>query len=232
MQAAQVLARIAGAQHGVVTREQLLAAGITPAQIHGRVSSGALLREYRAVYRVGHRAPGVEAAYLCAVLACGEGALLHGRAAAHLAGILKGAPPPPEVLTRTERRVDGVRTPRVSAHRRPRRDGLARDPHDDDPAHAGRSRRRPRGGGARARVPEAGVRHRTTPAHIEAVLARRSNSPGTAALRQVLRGEVHVTLSRLESGSSSSSATPASNCRRPTASPADAGSIAASRRGG
>ena len=33
---------------------------------------------------------------------------------------------------------------------------------------------------------------------VEAVLARRPNSPGAAKLRAVLRGDVHVTLSRLE----------------------------------
>jgi len=45
---------------------------------------------------------------------------------------------------------------------------------------------------------EAGVRHRTSPAQVDAVLARRPNSPGAAGLRRVLRGEVHVTLSKLE----------------------------------
>jgi len=45
---------------------------------------------------------------------------------------------------------------------------------------------------------EAGVLYRTTPAQVEAVLARRPNSPRTAKLRGVLRGEVQVTLSKLE----------------------------------
>ena len=46
---------------------------------------------------------------------------------------------------------------------------------------------------------EAGVRHRTTPADVEAVLVRYPNAPGGAGLRRVLRGDVHVTLSKLES---------------------------------
>ena len=46
---------------------------------------------------------------------------------------------------------------------------------------------------------EAGVRHRTTPADVEAVLVRCPNAPGGAGLRRVLRGDVHVTLSKLES---------------------------------
>ena len=37
-----------------------------------------------------------------------------------------------------------------------------------------------------------------TPAMVEAVLRRRPNSPGAAKLRQILRGEVRVTLSKLE----------------------------------
>ena len=45
---------------------------------------------------------------------------------------------------------------------------------------------------------EAGVRYRTTPAAVEAVLARRPNSPGAKKLRRVIHGDVHVTLSTLE----------------------------------
>lgn len=45
---------------------------------------------------------------------------------------------------------------------------------------------------------EAGGRYRTTPRHVEAVLARRPNAPGARKLRAVMRGEVHVTLSELE----------------------------------
>ena len=45
---------------------------------------------------------------------------------------------------------------------------------------------------------EAGVRYGTTPGHVEAVLERRTNSPGARKLREIMRGDVHVTLSRLE----------------------------------
>ncbi len=45
---------------------------------------------------------------------------------------------------------------------------------------------------------EAGVRYRTTPAEVEAVLARRPNSPGASKLRRIIRGEEQVTLSKLE----------------------------------
>ena len=45
---------------------------------------------------------------------------------------------------------------------------------------------------------EAGVIHRTTPAQVKKVLARRPSSPGAANVRAIMLGEVHVTLSRLE----------------------------------
>jgi very-short-patch-repair endonuclease len=45
---------------------------------------------------------------------------------------------------------------------------------------------------------EAGVRHRTTPAQVEAVLSRRRNAPGAGKLRAILRGDARVTLSKLE----------------------------------
>src|ERR671937_890686 len=93
----QELARIASSQHGIVTRADLVRAGITADEIKHRVRVGALIREYRGVYRVGHRAPSVEARYLAAVRACGEGAVLSGRAAAHLWGLIKGRAPSPEV---------------------------------------------------------------------------------------------------------------------------------------
>src|SRR5215207_10531570 len=109
------LARIASAAHGVVTRSELLRTGITADEIRWRVRTGSLLRQHRGVYRVGHRAPSIEARYLAAVLAGGEGALLSGLAAAHLLGLVKGTAPAPEVMALTERRIDGVRTHRSRA---------------------------------------------------------------------------------------------------------------------
>jgi hypothetical protein len=45
---------------------------------------------------------------------------------------------------------------------------------------------------------EAGVRYETTPRQVEAVPARRPNTKGAGKVREVLRGDVHVTLSKLE----------------------------------
>lgn len=45
---------------------------------------------------------------------------------------------------------------------------------------------------------EAGVRHLTTPKQVEQVLAQRPNGEGAGRLRAIMRGEVKVTLSKLE----------------------------------
>jgi predicted transcriptional regulator of viral defense system len=107
------VARIAARQHGVVTARQLATAGVSASSVARRVARGQLHRVHRGVYRVGHVAPSLEARYLAAVLACGEGAVLSGRAAAFLYGLIKGSPPRPEVTSMAERRVPGVVSRRV-----------------------------------------------------------------------------------------------------------------------
>ena len=180
------LARIAAAGHGVLTRTQLLDAGVTRHEIAARLRAGGLLREHRGVYRVGHRAPSVEATYLAAVLAAGDGALLGGRAAAHLLGLLKGAPPPPEVVTPTERRIDGVTTHRcrfLDARDATMFSGI---PVTTVPrALVDISSELSSDALARA-CHEAGVRYGTTPRALEAVLARRPNSPVTLSKLEAL----------------------------------------------
>ena len=186
-----MIGRLASRSHGVVTRPQLLAAGVTRSQIEERLRRGSLLVQHRGVYRVGHRAPSVEARYMAAVRACGDGAVLSGKAAAFLYGLIRGAPPRPEVTTRTERRLPGVKTRRCrtaveTTHYRaipittvPRTIvDLAAELPPDQLARA---------------CHEAGVKYGTTPAQIKAVTPR----PGPK-LRGVLDGDTHVVLSKLE----------------------------------
>jgi hypothetical protein len=194
----QEMARLATAAHGVVTRGDLLAAGVSASGIRRRVQKGVLIPQYPGIFRVGHSSPSTHATYLAAVRACGAGSALSGLAAAHLLGLRKGRPPPPEVTTPTERRVAGVRTRRcrgmdrrdvidfsgipVTSVARTLVDLAAVLPVD-----------------ALARVcHEAGVRYGTTPAQVEAVLARRPTSRGAGKLRAVMRGDAQVTLSVLE----------------------------------
>jgi hypothetical protein len=68
-------------QHGVVTAQQLGAAGLSREMIRRRAEAGMLYRVHRRVYAVGHRVLSKRARYLAAVLACGPGAALSHRAA-------------------------------------------------------------------------------------------------------------------------------------------------------
>ena len=164
------------------------------------MENGLLIRLHKGVYRVGHTAPSLEATYLAAVKACGDGAVLAGLAAAYLLGLLPGRrrPPAPEVMCPSERRVNGVRT------RRARR---------MDPRQATRMRGIPVTTVPRTLVDlaavlsedelarachEAGVRYRTTPSQVQAVLKTHPTAKGAAKLRRVMSGETKVTLSKLE----------------------------------
>jgi very-short-patch-repair endonuclease len=111
--AEQKLAAIGRRSHGVVTRAELLEAGVSRHEIEHRLRTGSLIAVFRGVYRVGHTAPSVDARYTAAVKACGEEALLSGLAAAWLWGLVKGLAPPPEVSAPKERRIKGVRVRRV-----------------------------------------------------------------------------------------------------------------------
>jgi hypothetical protein len=192
------MAWIAGRAHGVVTRAELLDAGVSRREIAHRLRTGVLIVEFRGVYRVGHRAPSVEARYMAAVKACGPGARLSGLAAAHLFGLVKGAAPAPEVTAPTERRVTGVKTYRSR---------------NMDPRDATKWRGIPVTTVPRTLVDlssvlsldalarafhEAGVRHRTTPAQVDAARERCLTARGAGNLRRVVHGDVHVTLSKLE----------------------------------
>jgi hypothetical protein len=173
-----------GLPRRVVTRERLLQDGVTAKEIRSRLEIGALIREPRGVYRVGHRAPSVEARYLAAVFACGKGALLCGRAAAYIQGLIKDGPPPPEVLATVERRPRGVITHRV------------RRIEDATTWH-----RIPIATVPRTLVDIASsMGYGTTPRHVEAVLARRPNAPGAGKLRRIISGDTPLILSKLEKG--------------------------------
>ena len=190
------MAGIARRQHGVVTRGQLLVAGISGHEIRWRVRKGALLPVHRGVYRVGHRAPSVEARYLAAVLACGPGAALSGRAAGHLFGLLKGSAPPAEVTAPTERRVKGVRTRRV--RRMPATTTFRGIPVTTVPQTLADMAATLTEPGLAFACHQAGVLHQTTPAQVEPLIAAVPNRPGAPKLTRVMSGDTHVTLSRLE----------------------------------
>jgi hypothetical protein len=191
--AAPTIARIAGRQHGSLTRGQLLRAGLTNNQINARVANGMLIRVHRGVYRVGHTAPSVEANYMAAVLACGVGAVLAGRAAAHLLGLTKGKAPPAEVLVAAKRR--GARRGKLDPSDRTRWHGIpvttpARTLLDLAPHMTVEE--------LALAAHNAGVRHHLTPRQVKEVLARRPNAPGASKFRPIFEGDAPAILSWME----------------------------------
>lgn len=193
----QKIAWIGSRGKGNATWAELRAAGISATQIHDRVRKGLLIPVHRGVYRVGHTAWNTESMYLAAVKACGERAVLAGRAGVFHWGLIRGRPPAPEVAAPTRRRRPGIKTKRrridpgdVTTHR-----GIpiltvaaalvdaAPDLEEDDLARA---------------CHEASVRHRILHSHVNAVLARRPRAPGAPKLRRIMTGETPVTLSTVE----------------------------------
>lgn len=80
---------MAGRQHGMLTRRDLLGLGFSTAAIEWRLATGRLHRVARGVYAVGWPTLTRERRWMAAVLACGEGAALSHCSAAALWGIGK-----------------------------------------------------------------------------------------------------------------------------------------------
>jgi very-short-patch-repair endonuclease len=79
--------RLARAQHGVLTRSDLLAVGFSTKGIKHRVASGRLHLVSRGIYAVGRPELTPDGRRMAAVLVCGDGAMLSHRSAAELWGI-------------------------------------------------------------------------------------------------------------------------------------------------
>jgi len=82
------IAEIARRQHGIVSVEQLRAAGLGSAAVTRRVRAGRLHRIHRGVYAVGHLALSQHARWMAASMACGPTAVVSHRSAAALWGLL------------------------------------------------------------------------------------------------------------------------------------------------
>lgn len=90
----RAIARVATAQSGSITNEQLALAGLRHSAIGRRSEGGSLHRAFRGVYLVGHEALAPFALESAALLACGGDAVLSHSSAAFLWGIT--APPLPD----------------------------------------------------------------------------------------------------------------------------------------
>jgi very-short-patch-repair endonuclease len=106
-----LIAGIAAAQHGVVTRTQLLCAGLSRRAIEHRLSQKRLHPVHRGVYLVGHPVPPPLARETAAILACGDGAVLSHDSAAAVWGFrtLTGEPIDITLPGRSGRSRSGIR---------------------------------------------------------------------------------------------------------------------------
>jgi hypothetical protein len=133
------------------------------------------------------------------VKACGDGAVLAGLSAAHLYGLLRGAPPPPEVVSAARRRIAGVKARQRKMHPLEVCTHLGIPILTVPAVLVDVAPRLERSALARA-CHEGGVRYGIRPSHVQAVLDRRPNAAGAGEIRAVMTGETPVTLSRLEGG--------------------------------
>src|SRR3954449_1987242 len=191
----EITAGIATNAHGIVTRAELRAEEIKPGQIDRRIAKGLLIPEWPGVYRAGHAARSRESDYMAAVKAGGDGAALYNQAAGHLLGLLKSPSwPAPAVLTRTERKVEGLKTRHV------------RNPHSRDITvvnlipvttvpltlvHLAAVL----GDEELARACHlAHVIYRVGPQHVQQVLRRMSRAKGAARLKAIISGDTKTLL--------------------------------------
>ncbi|HEX8753119.1 MAG TPA: type IV toxin-antitoxin system AbiEi family antitoxin domain-containing protein [Solirubrobacterales bacterium] len=108
--------RLAAAQHGVVTRGQLLKLGFSREAIAHRLACGRLHRLHAGVYAVGRPEVSEQGQLMAAVLACGDDAVLSHSSAAGLMSIGRKPSGLIEVSIRTP---SPVRRPGLVVHRRP-----------------------------------------------------------------------------------------------------------------
>jgi very-short-patch-repair endonuclease len=193
---------IAARQHGLVTRRQLIDAGVSPQVIERRVQAGRLVRAFRGVYRVGPlRSPRTRE--MAALLAFGpEAVISHESAAGVLA--LAGLRPPNRIVHVALRRGHRRTRPGVRLHRLlglvdtdvATVDGLAVTTAARmllDLAPRWRPRRLERA------LADAIERHLTTLDTMHATLERHLGRPGTRRLGLLIQGDgPSLTRSELE----------------------------------
>src|SRR4051794_39101160 len=95
------VAELAGRQHGIVARRQLVALGLGRGAIEGRLARGHLHRIQQGAYAVGHRSLTRQARWMAAVISAGPAAALSHRSAAQLWQLLPTSSIAPEVTRPT-----------------------------------------------------------------------------------------------------------------------------------
>jgi very-short-patch-repair endonuclease len=197
------LRALAAAQHGVVTRKQLLEAGFTTASVRRRVANGWLKVLHRGVYQVGP-VPAAHGGEMAAVLACGPHAVLSHRSAAALWKLPaaratdRSAPAEVSVRQRDHRRRPGIRVYRPLALGADEVTTFARIPVTTpartllDLAGVERAKFLERA------LAEALVQNLTTEDEISKLLGRYPNRPGATTLRSLLAQNPETAFARSE----------------------------------
>lgn len=105
------IARLADRQHGVVSRRQLRALGLSDPGISARAAACSLHPLFIGTFSVGHRVIGRQGRMLAAILACGEGAVLSHGSAAELIGLWDKRPVPVDIIVprRAGRKIPDIR---------------------------------------------------------------------------------------------------------------------------
>jgi very-short-patch-repair endonuclease len=196
----RAIARIAAAQHGIVTRKQLLAAGLGHGAIDHRLTQLRLHPVHRGVYLVGHPLPPPMAREMAAILACGRDAVASHDTAGGIWGFRSPKPGRIDitVLSRCCRSRPGVRlhsTNRIDARDVRRADGipltapsrtlldLAGSLTPSELAHA---------------FEQARIMRLVRPDDLTAALERFPGRRGTAAIRRLLDSNVRPAFTRSE----------------------------------
>src|ERR671911_106270 len=199
----RAIAELAGRQHGLVTRKQLLDLGLSCDAVDNRLKAGRLHSLYRGVYLLGHVAAPPHAREMAAVLACGSGAAMSHGSAAHLLRLL---PYPAEVVPldlivsgRHPGSRPGIRLHRPVIPLDPRDVGVVDGIPVTKPARTLLDLAASVTASDLERaLAEAQARRMVTRATLEAVLARGGRTRGAAALRRRLDSGARPTLTRSE----------------------------------
>lgn len=107
METDRIIASIASEQHSVVTRPQLLAAGVSRRAIEHRLTTGSLIALHAGVYRPDGHPRSWPQSLMAAALAGGAGAVASHRGAAYLLG-LPGIEPRAEISVAAPRSLRSV----------------------------------------------------------------------------------------------------------------------------
>jgi very-short-patch-repair endonuclease len=105
------VAALAERQHGVVSRDQLLALGLSEAAVRHAIVTGRLHPIFHGTYGVGHAGIGNNGRMLAAVLSCGGGSVVSHGTAAVLLGLWDRQPRLVDVIAPVQagRKIPGIR---------------------------------------------------------------------------------------------------------------------------